>query len=288
MISIFSIPKPFRGDDALRQRNAIGSWLQVPDAEVLLCGDDEGVADTARELGCVHVSGIGANDFGTPYLNEAFTRAADQARHELLCYANCDIIFPTQFQEVITRLPRREFVAVGRRINFELNEAVDYAHAGWSRALVDRALREGVDGTDFAIDVLIIRKDGPLVEMPPFVVGRPGWDSWFLWNADQRGIPIVDFSSLTVVLHQNHDYAHVKNKRGRWWQGPEGDENRRLMGDAKGRAYNLKHATHVLTRRGVRPAMEPHRVRRRLARRLRNHPLLGPIVESVRGILGRQ
>ena len=50
MITVFSIPKPFTGDIALIQRNAVRSWSALgPDVQVVLVGDESGIADAAHE-----------------------------------------------------------------------------------------------------------------------------------------------------------------------------------------------------------------------------------------------
>jgi hypothetical protein len=52
MITIFSKAKAFTGHTGVIQRNALKSWTKVaPGAEVILFGDEEGAAETARELG---------------------------------------------------------------------------------------------------------------------------------------------------------------------------------------------------------------------------------------------
>ena len=45
MLTFFTTAKPFRGHNAIIQRNALKSWtLLRPDVEVILFGDDEGAA----------------------------------------------------------------------------------------------------------------------------------------------------------------------------------------------------------------------------------------------------
>ncbi|MFN2215709.1 MAG: glycosyl transferase family 2, partial [Anaerolineales bacterium] len=65
-LTIFSAPKPFTDPHiATIQRNAIHSWCMLGDqVEVILVGDEEGMAETARELGVKHLSGVACNDQG--------------------------------------------------------------------------------------------------------------------------------------------------------------------------------------------------------------------------------
>jgi hypothetical protein len=59
MITFFTTGKPFTGHNAVCQRNALASWKRVaPDAEVILFGNEQGAAETARELGIRHVEEV--------------------------------------------------------------------------------------------------------------------------------------------------------------------------------------------------------------------------------------
>ncbi len=44
-------------------------------------------------------------------------------------------------------------------------------------------------------------------------------------------MPVIDATKGVLVVHQKHDYSHVPMNRGRAWEGPEADENRRLAGN---------------------------------------------------------
>ena len=52
MLTFFTTPRPFRGRDAILQRNALTSWLRLhPDVQILLFGDAPGSMEFAWELG---------------------------------------------------------------------------------------------------------------------------------------------------------------------------------------------------------------------------------------------
>ncbi len=62
MLTIFTVPKPFRGHIKVIQTNAIRSWLLLrPECEVILFGNDEGTAEIACELGRRHIPNIDCN-----------------------------------------------------------------------------------------------------------------------------------------------------------------------------------------------------------------------------------
>ncbi len=105
MLTIFAIPKPFKGQIEIIQRNAIQSWTLIrPTPEILLFGDDRGTEEVAREFGVRHFPNIERNEYGTPLINSIFDTARKEAANHLICYANSDIIFPTSLLEAIKRL----------------------------------------------------------------------------------------------------------------------------------------------------------------------------------------
>ena len=66
MLTFFTTAKPFRGHDAVIQRNALKSWkLLHPDVEVILFGDEEGAAETCREFGLRHEPAVKGLSRGT-------------------------------------------------------------------------------------------------------------------------------------------------------------------------------------------------------------------------------
>ena len=102
MLTIFALPKPFRGHIATIQRNAIGSWARLrPSCQILLLGSEEGTAEIAKEFDVCHVPEVAVNEYGTPLLNDLFEKAEKLARYELLCYVNCDIILMDDFIQAV-------------------------------------------------------------------------------------------------------------------------------------------------------------------------------------------
>ena len=79
-----------------------------PSVEVIRFGDEEGAAETAKELGLHHEPHVERTEFGTKRLDFMFSRAQAVARHDLLCYINCDILLMRDF--VIPREERESLV----------------------------------------------------------------------------------------------------------------------------------------------------------------------------------
>ena len=63
LVTLFTLPKPFEDPHtSLIQTNAIASWAQLPDTDVILMGNEFGIEETAKEFGTQHAATIKTND----------------------------------------------------------------------------------------------------------------------------------------------------------------------------------------------------------------------------------
>src|SRR5260370_8579096 len=93
MLTFFTTAKPFRDHVGVIQRNALNSWKRLhPDVEVILFGDEEGVAAAARTFGIRHEPRVDRNEYGTKRLDFMFLKAQGLARHALLSSINCPLM----------------------------------------------------------------------------------------------------------------------------------------------------------------------------------------------------
>src|SRR5258708_5993644 len=84
MITIFAMPKAFRGHIDVIQRNAIMSWTRLSiKPEVILLGTDEGTAEVAREFGVCHLPEVARNPEGTPLVSDLFAQGQRCAANDL-------------------------------------------------------------------------------------------------------------------------------------------------------------------------------------------------------------
>jgi hypothetical protein len=252
VLTIFAVPKPFEGHIATIQRNAIESWARLePACQVILCGDETGSGEVAAELGVEHIADVGRNDYGTPLLSSAFERAEERARYDLLCYLNSDLLLFPDFLDSVRRVAAAltRFVVVGETIDLDVRQELtnddDY------EALRGRALTSGVVRGRRWIDFFAFPK-GTVRRLPAFAVGRPYWDNWMIWHARSSRVPVVDVSASAVVVHQHHDYGHVKHATAEHWLGPEAEANRELVG-SKEMFFTLDEATLRLEETGLVP-----------------------------------
>jgi hypothetical protein len=285
MLTLFTIPKAFSGATGTAQDNAIGSWTRLGDGcEVILFGDDPGVAEAAARHAVRHVPDMARNAAGTPLVSDLFARADALARHPVLCFVNADIVL---FPDILAaaRAARGEFLLVSSRYDCRIDAALAFG-PDWARDLRARVLREArmypAGGSD-----LFLFPRGLFGTVPPFAIGRGYWDNWLMFEARRRGAQLIDATAAVVALHQQHTYEHLASAPAReldFLEPAPGEmaDNLALAG-GHGRLYTVYDATAVMTGDGsVAPTLRPALIGRRAKAWLRRR-----IAAAVPGVLRR-
>ncbi len=211
MFTFFTIPKPHKGQIQQIQRNAVMSWrASCAGAQIVLFGEDEGVHAFAEDCKVSHVRQLKRNDFGTPLLSDAFAQIFKTASYPIIVYANCDIVFTTAFANTVMSLATRlklNFIASGRRTDIDSIGNLDFSDPLWETGILAKIQKSGILHGWSGIDYLIFPNTCNF-SLPPFPVGRPGWDTWLLFNCKQKGIPVIDMTHAVTAIHQNHNPAY--------------------------------------------------------------------------------
>lgn len=261
MITIFAVPKSFKDPHiSMIQENAIRSWLNLPGkCEILLLGNEEGVADIARKLNIKHIPEVACNEFGTPLLNSVFDIAQQNSKYDILAYVNADVILMSDFIVAIYRIPlEKPFMLVGRRWNLDIKEHIDFTSGNWETELRSRVINYGILHGYHAIDYFVFLRNF-WGELPPFAIGRIYYDNWLLYRARSLGAALIDATKVITIVHQNHHYNHLP--QGHYIHGPEAKQNYILTGGST-HLFTIKDANKILTARGIRKApltLEPLR-----------------------------
>src|SRR5579871_235891 len=185
-LTIFSTGKAFRGHVGIIQRNALESWKRLhPNIDVILFGDDIGAGEICSELGIRHEPNVLKNENGTKYLNYMFDRAWELSRRPYLCYVNCDIMLTGDFYEALESISTAcgKFLMIGRRWDTPITEPWDFRQLDWDKKLRTRAKRDGKLNGPSWVDYFCFSRDLYRNKMPPFLIGRHGWDPWLTWFA---------------------------------------------------------------------------------------------------------
>lgn len=278
MLSLFTTPKPFRGQVDVIQRNAISSWtLLRPRPEIMLLGDDEGTEAVAKQYGLQFVPRVARNEFGTPLLNDLFEKAQHLAAHDLICYVNADIILMSDFMQAARLITARKkrFLMVGQRWDVELKESLDFSFK-WEAELRTHVAKYGQLHPPRGMDYFLFRR-GLWGRIPAFAIGRTAWDNWLVYRARSRGAAVVDATEVVMAVHQNHDYVHIPGGEAGARNGPEARRNVLLAGDCEW-DFTLLDATHSLTPAGLKWALTRDHLRRNLDTMPLLHPRLSRLV----------
>ena len=252
MITLFTAPKPFLDPHICTiQRNALDAWRHLhPAIEVFVVGDEEGIQKAAREFGHKGIGVIKRNQLGTPLLNDIFQSVRERASYDVLCYANADILFLDDLLPAAERLEERfdNFLAVGQRWDMDIRERLDLSD-DWSDRLRERILDKGRLHPPMGSDYFLFPKD-LFQDMPPFALGRAGWDNWMIFAGRHAGFPVVDATHAITIIHQNHDYHHLPDGKPHY-RLPESDENVRLAGGREA-MFTLEDANWMMTESNLR------------------------------------
>lgn len=284
MLTLFAIPKAFRGEFDVIQRNAIQSWAQLqPACEIVLAGDDGGTREMAEEVGAIHIPDVGRNEFGTPLLDSLFREVERHASFPFLCYVNADIILLDDFVPAfrdITSWNSRALI-VGRRFDLSYSEPLVFTTL-WEQRLRTIACNRGVCHTNAGLDYFGFPR-GSWGSLPPFAIGRGLWDNWLLYRARSLGMSVVDATERINAIHQNHGYTHHPEGEAGVWQGLEAKRNWDLGGGLRN-AYTLADATHLLTVRGIKRRPVPFDLHRILVQPFTTSRFGRPLVRAARAI----
>jgi len=210
-LTIFATPKPFTDSHIdLIQQNAIGSWLQLgEDVEVVLVGDEEGYSEVVEQYQIAHQLHVSRNKWGTPLVNSIFMQARKASQNNLLAYINADIIITPDFVSAVLGISRIEerFLIVGRRWDLKVEDEINF-EGKWVDDLEKKVRNQGKLHDPTAIDYFVFPR-GIFTDIPPFAIGRAGWDNWMVYHAIKQGWTVIDITPSVIVIHQEHDYDHL-------------------------------------------------------------------------------
>lgn len=253
-VTIFSAPKPFTNPHiATIQRNAIRSWAALGDrVEVILLGDEEGLAEAAAELGVTHIPSVARTAAGTPLVSSMFALAREHSTSPLLAAVNADILLMPDFVDAALFVARQSsgFLMVGQRWDLDVREQLVYA-PGWPDRLRERVEREGKLHKATGSDYFIFPR-ACFTDMPSFAIGRAGWDNWMIYGGRRNGWPVIDATESIMIVHQNHDYSHLPGGQPHY-RHPETFENIRLAGGRRA-IFELPDVSHRLSSGHLRRA----------------------------------
>ena len=256
-LTFFTAPKPFTDPHiALIQRNAIRSWLsQGEQVDVLLIGDEPGISTAANEFGVECLPTVEKNAQGTPLINSIFEQAQAHSPGPVLVYINSDIILLDDFLPAVHEVAQQfhHYLIVGQRWDLDQESELEF-EPGWAAAMKERLQSEGALHPLAGSDYFVFPR-GQFTNLPPFALGRAGWDNWMIFKGRSMSLPVIDATKAITVIHQDHDYGHLEGGVPHY-RLPESRENVELGGGPE-TVFTLADATWRLNGQGLRKAPWP-------------------------------
>lgn len=250
MITFFSIPRAFSGQFHTIQRNAIRSWLNLS-VEIILFGNEVGVAKMANEFSIRHVPYIERNKFGTPILSGAFKKIYSIASHPVLTYINTDIILMSDFIQSVKKIPLSHYLLVAQRIPLTIDKELPMTD-DWEKRIEKLIQKKKAKPKLGSSDFFTFPKHVQF-DMPAFAVGRLYWDRWLIFQAKAMGIPVVNGTQTISAIHQQHYEGFEPHGYGEVNLGREAKENLSLI-ESKIYCFSIFDADYALTKRGLTSA----------------------------------
>jgi len=203
MITLFTICAPFT-EKKIIQENAIKSWMKLrPKPEIFIMGGKEkGVKEFAEENN-IRIIECKTNEDGIPYTKSMFQKAKEEAKNDILCFINSDIILYQNFIDGINLINEKnldEYLAVGQRHDVDIDYEINDEMLSNFYILASKGKIHG----DGATDYFIYPKKIDFSHMPEFDSVRPGWDTWLCIDIKKRKIPLIDCTNVIKIIHQNH------------------------------------------------------------------------------------
>lgn len=253
LLTLFTAPKPFTDPHiATIQRNAIQSWSHLgQEVEVILIGEEDGLKETAADLGVRHLPDAARNAQGTPLVSSIFSLARQHSTGRLLGYVNADILFTPEIVNVCRKVcaQAEKFLVVGQRWDLDIRFPLDF-NPGWDERLLSDVRQRGRLHPPGGSDYFVFPREC-FREVPDFAIGRAGWDNWMIYEGRREGWSVIDATGDLIIVHQDHDYRHLPGGQAHY-RLPETAENMRLAGGRR-TIFSLKDASHTLEKGQVKP-----------------------------------
>jgi len=255
-LTFFTTPRPHEGRDGRNERdfrNAVRTWMRLePTPEVIVFGGDRRIAE---EEGARHVGFHPCNERGLPYVDAMFRIAEQVSSNDIMVYTSDHLMFTKDVTTSLVRVLRsfyHGFVIIGQRTNTAMDRLIDFDDEKWEDRLRAQAGRAGALQGPSAKDYIIFRR--PLeLDIPPFVAGRPGWDSWIVRAALNAGIHVLDATRSIMAIHAYHDLIVLDEERE---QGQDTVYNYSLCAAEELRGAMTDDATWVMTDKWIREKKE--------------------------------
>ncbi|MDR1510880.1 MAG: hypothetical protein LBS53_14745 [Synergistaceae bacterium] len=179
-----------------------------------------------------HIPWIEKTESGTPLFSDALLKGQDYARSDVVAFVNSDIILFDDFVQAIEKTKTmhwKRYLLIGQRMDCDFTRSIDFSNSCWQTDIRNEIERSATLHPPTGKDYFIFPK-GTYEKIPPFAIGRMGFDCWMVSASIMKGFPVADMTDGIFAVHQNHDYRHFMDDANDNIEGyPEVKRNRLLM-----------------------------------------------------------
>jgi hypothetical protein len=228
---IFTTCKPFVGDDAWRQEQAIKSWtlLEGMETKIIVIGNDKGTKEICEKYNLIHEPNI-RNIEGVPYLHAMLEIGTSYAeKDDFLLWTNSDMIYFNDmiqnilaFKEIKVQHNIQNFALIGARmdwhnpqilsdlskesfisnININSKNTIDISQTDSSKYECSIHASTGIDYVIHSPTTFINKINKNLV------IAGTRHDMILVGTAIQNQYFTCNITGTNLVIHQNHGYKY--------------------------------------------------------------------------------
>lgn len=235
---IFTTCKPFIGDDAWRQEQAIKSWTELEGMEkkIIILGADAGTKEICEKYNLIHEPNI-KTLHNVPYLHEMFVIANkhSDSDEDVMLWTNSDMIYFQNMIETIKNFKQnfsniKNYLLVGARIDW-LNPKILSSFTCQSfldNININKYININIQKTDSTkyecahhpatgIDYVIHSKSTFVNNIDPdLLIAGERHDMILVGCGLQNNFMTCDITNVCPVIHQNHGYGgqiHLEQRK---------------------------------------------------------------------------
>lgn len=225
MVTFMTTFKPFVGDDEVRQRNALLSWLALSkNVEIFVFGSPSAPDDLVSQFRIKNYTVPDWENTGMTRVNDMFKITNRDATNQILAYVNGDIVLSADFAAALSNLTLERFLMVGQRWDTDYIKPIGIASLEEIDEFRSHATRQGELRGHSGMDYFAFPRN-VYPEPPPLVPGGVWWDGYMVYFLRKHAIPVIDATQDVLAIHQNHSYEQTSEGKRVLDAGPAARNN---------------------------------------------------------------
>jgi FkbM family methyltransferase len=169
-----------------------------------------------KDVNFIDIKNTKTNMYNVPILGDMYKFVFNKCPNaKTYTYINGDILGKQDFIETLNVVqPIGDFLMIGKRTNVEWSDNIDSSHPDFD---FDVHFKNGALFRSDAQDYFTVTKNAINWDnIPPFVIGRPGYDNWLVDHIyHNNNVALIDGTKTVSIIHQtgnDGNFAHGGKK----------------------------------------------------------------------------